>query len=73
MKTLYQLATEQMDASEIDRHETDLYLKKTDVSDKLISEYEFKGNVKTFIDQIEKCTWYEIPFAYDPQWEEKLS
>lgn len=58
---------------------------KTDQTTKLISEYKFKENVTTFYSYIEdeKCkecghvikqhreTWYDIPFAFPPYWEEK--
>lgn len=54
-----------------DSHESDLYIPKTEQTEKLISEYEFKENVTTFISQIEKTTWYDIPFAYIPFWDKK--
>lgn len=35
----------------------------------IIAIYEFRGIVETFISQIDKTLWYDIPFAYDPFWE----
>ena len=52
-----------------DSHGSDLYAKKTPESEAIVRAYEFRGIVKTFIDNIEKTLWYEIPFAYDPFWE----
>lgn len=56
---------------EIDSHETDLYLKDCQESRKLIEEYEFKNNVTKFRSQIDKCLWFDVPFAYDPAWEKR--
>jgi hypothetical protein len=53
----------------IDNHESDLYALKTPESKSIIDQYEFKENVKTFISQIDKHEWYDIPFAYDPFWQ----
>jgi len=53
-----------MKQEEIDNHCSDLYVLKNSISDKFVSEYEFKQNVKTFVDDIEHKLWYEIPFAY---------
>lgn len=66
-----------------DSHASDLYIPKTEQTTKLISEYEFKENVTTFIANTEdvrcracghkikqpKEVWYDIPFAYAPFWE----
>jgi hypothetical protein len=71
--TIYEKAVQQMKREEIDNHCSDLYLKKNAISNKLVDEYEFKQNVKTFKDNITHTTWYDIPFAYDPFWEEKCS
>lgn len=64
MSNIYELALKQMETKDIDHHSSDLYLRKNVISDKLISEYEFKQNVTIFIDEIEHVQWYEIPFAY---------
>ncbi len=57
-------ARKQMKQEDIDHHYSDLYLRKNAISDKLVSEYEHKQNVKTFKDNIDHVLWYEIPFAY---------
>ena len=71
MATIYELATARMAPEEIDSHESDLYLKKTEVSEALVAEYQHRDNVTTFVDQIEGILWYDVPFAYDPFWIEK--
>lgn len=43
---------------------SDLYLRVTSESRKLIDQYDFESNVTTFIDQIEGRLWYDVPFAF---------
>ena len=66
-KTIYELAVEA--GCELSHHESDLYLKKTDESQKLVDNYEFKQNVTTFHSDIDHSVWFDVPFAYDPFWE----
>lgn len=68
MLNIYEKAVEQLKPEHIDHHGTDLYLKATEKSRKLVSEYEYKRFVTTFIDNIEHKRWYDIPFAYSPGW-----
>jgi hypothetical protein len=70
-KDIYGLAKELMQESDISNWQSDLYLRKNSISDKLVNEYEFKQNVKTFKDNIDHVLWYDIPFAYTPFWEDK--
>lgn len=69
---IYRQALQKMAPDEIDHHESDLYLKKNEVSDKLISNYKFKNNVTIFRDQIDGVLWYDIPFAYHREFDEKV-
>lgn len=69
---IYHQALQKMAPDEIDHHESDLYLKKNEVSDKLISNYKFKNNVTIFRDQIDGVLWYDIPFAYHREFDEKV-
>lgn len=71
MKSIYQKAVEALPHQDIDHHESDLYLRKTSESERLIMEYKFRSNVTVFRDAIENALWYEIPFAYDPFWENR--
>ena len=59
---------------EIDHHESDLYVPVTDETRKIVNDYEFKGNVTTFVSLVEpNVVWYDIPFAYEPWWEARRS
>ena len=60
-----------MKPEEIDNHCSDLYVLKNFISDKFVSEYEFKQNVKTFVDDIDHVLWYEIPFAYTEYYQKR--
>lgn len=59
---------EDIPSEDIDHWETDLYLRKTPKTTELIKTKlpkDFKVN--TFIDDIDKVPWYEIPFAFPKQ------
>ena len=60
---LYRAAVDQMPPGHIDHWCSDLYLKVTPISEKLIANYDFRNLVHVFFDQIEGKPWYEIPFA----------
>ncbi len=55
----------------LDHHESDLYVMVTPESTAIISNYEFKSNVRTFTSKLDKKAWYDIPFAFMPYWESK--
>lgn len=71
MRDIYEKAIEILPSKDIDHHESDLYLRKTVKSEKLINEYEFRNLVSVFRDNIDHVSWYEIPFAYSPYWERR--
>lgn len=73
MRNIYEKAVESLPSADIDHHESDLYLRITPISKKLIREYEFKNQVHVFRDNIEHVLWYEIPFAYTPYWERRYN
>ena len=68
MKTIYEKATVKMHPNEVSNHESDLYIKKTPISDALVEKYDFKSIVKIFHCQENGELWYDIPFAFDPFW-----
>ena len=70
-KTLLHTARQQMKPEEIGSHESDLYLKVTPISRKLIRQYDFHGQVEQFRSAIDHTLWYDIPFANSEWWEEK--
>lgn len=68
MKDIYAAALRVLPASDIDHHETDLYLKVSEASAALVAGYDFRGNVEKFRSPLDGCLWYDIPFAYTPAW-----
>lgn len=64
MKNIYQEAIEKMNKKDIEHYCSDLYLKVNKTSKDIINNYEFKDAVSTFIDNIDKEEWYDIPFGY---------
>jgi len=55
---------------EISNHESDLYAKKDANSQAIVKKYQYKKNVRVFINQIDGTLWYDIPFAFAPFWAE---
>ena len=66
MTNIYEKAQAALPKDDISHWCSDLYLRATEASKALIESYDFRQNVKTFIDQIDHVKWYEIPFAYTP-------
>lgn len=69
--TIYEKAVAVLPASDIDHHESDLYLKLSKESAAIVSEYPYKNQVHLFVSQIDGCAWYDVPFGYLPYWAEK--
>lgn len=67
-KTIYQQVIEQ--GIEHDSHQSDLYIPVNGITYDLVTDYEHSCNVTKFISQKDGQPWYEIPFAYDPWWQE---
>jgi hypothetical protein len=65
--TIYQLLKSA--GQELESHESDLYVKITDDSIKIVNNYKFRNNVTSFISKIDGEPWFDIPFAFDPFWE----
>ena len=61
---IYQEALKRIPENDIDHYASDLYLRKTPETEKLIQEYKYKNLVSTFVDNIDHVVWYDIPFAY---------
>jgi hypothetical protein len=57
----------------ISNHETDLYIPVTPETKKLIEAYKFRSSVTTFVNQVEGGLWYDIPFAYEPEWAKRTA
>lgn len=55
---------------EVDNHASDLYFPITPQSTVLLQRYPvLRQNATTFTNQITQTRWYDVPFAYDPFWE----
>lgn len=52
-------------------YQSDLYVKVCPITIKLISKYEYRNGVSIFTCNVTGEPFYDIPFAYDPWWEEK--
>lgn len=71
-KTLNYLVEKHMPKEQYANYESsgsDFFVKVTVISKIIIEHYEFKNNVKKFIDSIDHSPWYEIPFGHTPTWE----
>ena len=64
---IHQILAEGMPKEQISHWYSDLYVKVTPFSKEIVSKYEYKHLVKTFVDQIDNELWFEIPFAYNKE------
>lgn len=69
IQDIFAAAVSVLPASDIDHHATDLYLRKTPISSGLVERYRFRCNVTTFCATDGSGMWYDVPFAYTPEWE----
>lgn len=78
MLNLYELAVAALPAEHIDHHASDLYLKATPESKRLLEAWIMDNGYKTlaacgllskFYCQLDGCFWYDIAFQYTPYWE----
>lgn len=72
--TVGELYAAMMDATtpgERDHHASDLYIKVTPATMRIIDRYEYRHDVTTFRDQTDprRALWYDVPFAYLPYWQ----
>lgn len=64
--TIHAAAAAALPACDIDHHASDLYIRVTPESRKLIDRFQYSHMVTTFIDNIDHVRWYDLPFCYDP-------
>lgn len=64
--TIYAAAVEALPACDIDHHSSDLYIRVTQESKALISRFQYRHMVTTFVDNIDHVLWYELPFCFTP-------
>lgn len=65
---LYHIACAKLPSDDIDHYRSDLYIRVTNESRKIIDSYEYAKQVQTFKSNIDGKAWYEIPFGYPPFW-----
>lgn len=65
---IYAVAVATLPAEDIDRHASDLYLRRTPAAVALVNRLENKALLSTFRDQ-NGTTWYELPFCFAPYWD----
>lgn len=64
--TIHAAAAAALPACDIDHHASDLYIRVTPESRKLIDRFQYSHMVTTFIDNIDHVRWYDLPFCCDP-------
>lgn len=69
MKELYDKIIKEVPKEYIDHHCSDLYVKVTFQTSKLINNYENYEMVSIFKDNIDHEKWYDIPFCNFGSWE----
>lgn len=67
-KELYEKIIKEVPKEQIDYYYSDLYVRATVQTDKLISNYEHCEQVSLFKDNIDNDVWYEIPFCNFGSW-----
>jgi len=55
----------------ISNHCSDLYCKVTRESTRILSQYEYNSMVRPFRNNNDGAIWYDIPFAFDPYWQQR--
>lgn len=68
---IYDALVKELPAEDIDHHYSDLYVRKTPKSTEIINKLDNKSLLSTFVDNIDKEVWYELPFCYTPFWNSK--
>lgn len=51
-------------------HESDLYVKATPGARKILTDAG--ANFTTFVNQLDKSLWFDVPFAYTPWWDKRV-
>jgi len=56
-----------------DSHESDLYVKATPEALAIVRRYRWRNLVTSFTHAVDGTRWLEIPFAFDPWWENRAN
>lgn len=65
---IYAAALAVLPLEDIEHHNSDLYLRKTNASKALVKQLDNKALLTTFR-SYDGSIWYELPFCYSPYWE----
>lgn len=69
---IYGVVIKELDSKDIDHHASDLYVRKTPESTKIINRLSKKSLLSTFKSNIDGDIWYDLPFCYTPYFNESL-
>ena len=61
---IYEVAVKRMDKYDIAHWQKDLFLRKNDVSVKIIRKYAQKEGVGEFVDDVDCDGWFRVFFGY---------
>ena len=61
---IYEVAVKRMDKYDIAHWQFDLFLRKNEISEKIISKYAQKEGVGEFVDDIDGDVWFKVFFGY---------
>lgn len=59
--------------AELDHHESDLYVKVTPETNVALERHKSGYRLSFFVSPIDNRLWCEVPFAYSPFWETKVT
>lgn len=61
---IYEVAVKRMDRYDIAHWQFDLFLRKNETSEKIISKYAQKEGVGEFVDDVDGDVWFKVFFGY---------
>jgi hypothetical protein len=61
---IYEVAVKRMDKHDIAHWQFDLFLRKNETSEKIISKYAQREGVGEFVDDVDGDVWFKVFFGY---------
>ena len=61
---IYEVAVKRMDKYDIAHWQFDLFLRKNETSEKIISKYAQREGVGEFVDDVDGDVWFKVFFGY---------
>ena len=68
-KSFYKTLKDLLPRSELDHHESDLYVLDSPLARTVIRQFGREST--SFISNVDKKRWLDVPFAYEPFWDKK--